>query len=73
MKKNIFVICTNNVGYEASLEARKLYQVIPDASAEKYQHLRIVDESGEDYVYPNKLFVSINLPTATVEQIANIA
>lgn len=55
------VICVNNSGYEVSLERRKIYVAIPDARAEKIGQLRIIDESGEDYLYPKKLFVTVAL------------
>ena len=66
MKKNSkgkrFVICIRNEGYEVSLELRKIYRVVPDASAERHHLLRIVDESGEDYLYPEDFFLPIGLP-----------
>lgn len=46
------VICIDNSGYEASLERRKVYVCIPDARVEKSGHLRVIDESGEDYLSP---------------------
>jgi hypothetical protein len=56
-----FVVCVNNAEYPASLELRKIYEVVsPGAEAEGL--LRIVDESGEDYLYPRELFVPIELP-----------
>jgi hypothetical protein len=58
------VICIDNDGYAASLEKRKIYVALRDASAEKHGLLRIVDESGEDYLYPKKFFRSIALPQA---------
>jgi hypothetical protein len=54
----------DNNGYAVSLEKRKIYVVLRDAGAEKHGMLRIVDESGEDYLYPKILFRSIALPTA---------
>lgn len=56
------VICLDNDGYEVSLERRKIYVSIPDARAEKLGQLRIIDESGEDYLYPKASFVEIALP-----------
>src|SRR5690606_34677247 len=47
-----FAVCLRNEGYEASLERRKIYEVIPDFEAAKHDQLRVVDESGEDYLYP---------------------
>jgi hypothetical protein len=55
-------LCLRNRGYEASLERRKLYQVIPDSDAQKYGQLRVIDESGEDYLYPASFFAFIKLP-----------
>jgi hypothetical protein len=59
--KNEFVICVKNDDYPASLELRKLYAVLPDATAEARQLSRIVDESGEDYLYPANYFVAVKL------------
>jgi hypothetical protein len=56
------VVCVNNKGYAASLEKRKLYVTLRDATAEKQGFIRIVDESGADYLYPKTLFRSIALP-----------
>jgi hypothetical protein len=47
-----FVVCINNQDYPASLEVRKIYQVIPDNRAAEHQYIRVIDESGEDYLYP---------------------
>jgi hypothetical protein len=59
-----FVLCVKNKGFEVSLEPRKLYQVLPDRDAAKHQQLRVIDESGEDYLYPEECFREINLPHA---------
>jgi len=56
------VLCVDNAGYEVSLERRKLYVCIPDARAEKTGQLRVIDESGEDYLYPKESFVAVTLP-----------
>ena len=56
------VICVDNAGYEVSLERRKIYVAIPDARAEKLGQVRVIDESGEDYLYPVESFVSLTLP-----------
>jgi hypothetical protein len=58
------VVCVNNEGYPASLERRKIYVALRDADAEKHGLIRIVDESGDDYLYPKALFRSIALPQA---------
>jgi hypothetical protein len=59
-----FVICIGNKGYPASLELRKVYQVLSDHAAAKHGQLRVIDESGEDYLYPEEFFVPIKLPQA---------
>jgi hypothetical protein len=56
------VVCIDNEGYATSLEKRKIYVTLRDASAEKHGLLRIIDESGEDYLYPKRSFRSIALP-----------
>ena len=59
-----FVVCVKNEGYVASLERRKIYQVMPDARAAEHRLVRVIDESGEDYLYPADYFVAIELPQA---------
>jgi hypothetical protein len=56
------VICIDNTGYEVSLERRKIYVAVPDARAEKLEQIRVIDESGEDYLYPQEYFVAVALP-----------
>lgn len=56
------VVCVSNEGYPASLEKRKIYVALSDAAAEKRGLLRVIDESGEDYLYPKAYFRSIALP-----------
>jgi hypothetical protein len=63
------MICVNNRGYEASLEARKLYEVLSDKTAEKHHQIRVIDESGEDYLYPEKFFSPVRLPSITKEKL----
>jgi hypothetical protein len=60
-----FVVCISNKGYSASLELRKLYQVVPDEQAAKLGQIRVVDESGQDYLYPEQYFAPVQLPQAT--------
>lgn len=57
-----FVGCVNNKDYPASLELRKLYQVVADEAVAKYHQLRVIDETGEDYLYPEEYFVSVRYP-----------
>ena len=56
------VICVDNSGYEVSLERRKIYVSLPDADAERLGQIRVIDESGEDYLYPKSAFVEAALP-----------
>lgn len=60
-----FVICVNNRGYSASLEQRKLYPFLHDAEAEQHNMIRVIDESGEDYLFPARYFVPVDLPATT--------
>ena len=63
--KHKFLLCVGNKGYEASLEVRKLYERLPDKEAERHDQVRIVDESGEDYLYPSRFFAPVRLPMQT--------
>jgi hypothetical protein len=65
-----FVICVKNDDYTASLEVRKIYRVIPDDGGASHQLVRVVDESGEDYLYPVDYFVPIELPESIVKVLA---
>ena len=62
-----FAICIRNDDYPASLEVWKVYRVLPDPRAEEHGYLRVIDESGEDYLYPEGYFVPIQLPKAARE------
>jgi len=55
-----FVVCIRNDGVPASLEVRKIYQALPDADAERSGMVRVIDESGEDYLYPSGWFIAMN-------------
>jgi hypothetical protein len=57
-----FVVCIRNKGYAAALELRKLYRVVPDDDAANLRQIRVIDESGEDYLYPQSYFVPVELP-----------
>ena len=63
-RRTVFAVCINNTGYPASLEAGKLYQVIPDAEAGKHGLIRVIDESGEDYGYSCERFFVLDVPQA---------
>jgi hypothetical protein len=67
-----FVICVENDGYEASLEQRKLYEVLPDMEAAKHGQWRIIDESGEDYLFPKRMFIEVALSDKVAEKVAKI-
>jgi hypothetical protein len=59
--KNNFLLCIENKDYEASLEIRKLYEQLPDKEAERHNQVRVIDESGEDYLYPSSFFATVRL------------
>lgn len=67
-----FVVCLDNAGYDASLDERKLYRVIPDNKSEKLGLLRIVDESGDDYLYPKRLFAEIAVSPALRRRLTRV-
>lgn len=56
-----FVLCVENKDCE-DLERRKIYQMLPDEEAEKDGYIRVIDESGEDYLYPRSYFIVVQLP-----------
>lgn len=64
-----FVLCVRNVGCD-DLGLRKVYQVLPDASAASEGFLRIIDESGEDFLYPSEYFVPIEIPASIAKALA---
>lgn len=63
-----FVICIHNGEYAGTLELRKVYEVLEDSAASKRQYVRVIDESGEDYLYPQSWFVPVTVP-ANVEDL----
>jgi hypothetical protein len=65
MKDPKFVICVDNSDYPAALERRKIYEALPDSDAAKTRLIRVVDESGEDYLYPASCFIDANLSKET--------
>ena len=62
-----FALCVEDSGME-DLEARKVYQLLPDREASREGYVRVIDESGEDYIYPSGLFVPVKLPVAVVRR-----
>ena len=67
------VVCVGNDGYLTSLEKRKIYVSLRDPAAEKHGLLRIIDESGEDYLYPKAFFRSIALPQSVKKAVLSAA
>lgn len=72
-KSKQYVVCVNNQGYEVSLEKRKIYQVLADKTAEQKNLLRVKDESGQSYLYPQNFFISIKLPQMVLKAIGKAA
>ena len=72
IKTKGFAVCLRNAGFDASLEVRKLYPVVDDADAEANDLIRVIDESGEDYLYPASLFQKLELP-AEVQRVLRLA
>jgi hypothetical protein len=64
-----FAVCINNDDYPASLELHKIYRVLPDEDAATDNDIRIIDESGEDYLYPASYFAPIKVPVAVEESL----
>jgi hypothetical protein len=71
-KRSRYVLCINNDDYPASLELLKIYRTLPDASAAALKLLRVIDESGEDYLYPQSRFVPIAVPKAGRRVLASV-
>jgi len=67
-----FAVCIQNEGNEASLELRKIYEVLEDPAAEKHQMVRVIDEEDEDYLYPAAWFIPIELPANVEEAIVHL-
>jgi hypothetical protein len=72
LKSRSYAVCFRNAGFEASLEVRKLYPVVYDSEAEACGLIRVIDESGEDYVYPSDFFQRLIL-SAEVERALRLA
>jgi hypothetical protein len=62
-----FLLCIKNDAYPASLEVRKVYRALPDPVASEKGFVRVIDESGEDYLYPSDYFIAVDLPKAAVD------
>ncbi len=68
-----YVVCVNNDDYPASLEVRKFYRTLPDSAASKHNLIRVIDESSEDYLYPDPCFVRIELTQELEKALLEIA
>ena len=68
-----FVVCLKNEGYEASLQLYKIYRLLLDPESEEESDLRVIDESGEDYLYPKAWFASIDVPEAVAAALLKTA
>ena len=68
-----FLICVENKGYAVSLEKRKIYVALTDSMAIKHGQVRVIDESGEDYLYPKSLFLPITIPQSLRKAILKAA
>ena len=68
-----FAVCIRNSGYPASLERHKIYRVLPDEDAAREGDVRIIDESGEDYLYPAEWFVFVELPRAVEASLLKVS
>jgi hypothetical protein len=69
--KKRFVVCVRNAGYRASLDLRKIYEALSDADAEANGLIRVIDETGEDYLYPTAFFVTLDLPESVQDALSN--
>ncbi len=67
------MICIRNDEYPASLEKRKIYVKLPDTEADKHHYIRVIDESGQDYLYPEGYFVGVELPEEITRQVFDAA
>jgi len=65
--KRRYVLCVDNGGHPVSLEIRKIYKTLPDPAAARKGLARVIDESGQDYLYPQNWFVPIELPRSASE------
>jgi primosomal protein N' len=74
MSENVrhFAVCIRNEEHEESLELRKIYEVLEDPGAAKHNMIRVIDEEGEDYLYPNDWFLPIHLPHNIEEAIVEL-
>jgi hypothetical protein len=69
-KAKSYVVCLDNADYRTSLVVRRIYQSVPDSDADKHGLIRVIDESGEDYLFPKELFAEIELPQGLKRKLA---
>lgn len=72
-KPKQFAICIKNGEYAGTLELRKVYEVLSDDAAAKRQYVRVIDESGEDYLYPGSWFVPVTVPAGVEDLLHDLA
>jgi len=72
-KSKRFAVCIKNEGAEESLELRKIYEILNDPAAEQHNYVRVVDEEGEDYLYPKAWFLPLDLTDTVEEALLEIA
>lgn len=72
-KERQFAVCIRNEGYEESLEPRKIYEILEDTKAREHGMIRVIDEEGEDYLYPQEWFLSIELPEIIEQAVLELA
>ena len=72
-KARQLVICVDNTGYEVDIERRKIYVTIPDATASKRGYIRVIDDSGEDYLFPEAMFIPVALPASVKRAVLQAA
>ncbi len=72
-KAKQFAVCIKNEGAEESLDLRKIYEILEDPAAEKRNYVRVIDEEGEDYLYPKAWFLPLDLPHSVEEALLEIA
>jgi len=70
-QESSYVLCIDDGGYPVSLEVRKVYVTLPDERAAGNQYIRVIDETGEDYLYPAELFVPIEVPSKATNILFN--
>ena len=71
--ETLFAVCINNDAYVSSLELRKIYQILPDSDAAQHKLVRVIDESGEDYLDPETYFLIVDLPQVVKDALLKAA